>query len=386
MTQTADVLVIGGGILGCAAAYYLARRGLAIIVVDKGDLASEATGATTAGITLQNRPPDRFPFYQAAAACWPALGDELDDDLGYVRCGSLMVATGEEDAEHVQQRVRDLKALGLDADLLTVVEARSLAPWLGEGLPAVSFCPSDGYVDPQRPPRAFAAAAVRHGARILPHHPVQALRRGRDGVFRALTPQGEIQAGKVVNAAGAWAGRIAGTLDVSLPVSLDPLQAMATAPTPAWLDRVVLHISGKLTLKRNQSGRVVIGGGWQAEGDLDDGQQRLRPQERAANLALAYRAVPALQQLPIEREWVGLEGRSPDRYPFFGEVRSVPGFFLLACAHGGFTLSPLLGRQLADLMVDGCTTFPMEQFTCRQFLEAQVDDAADARVSIVGEP
>ncbi|MFN8458248.1 MAG: FAD-binding oxidoreductase [Anaerolineae bacterium] len=367
MIQT-DVLVIGGGILGCAAAYYLAKRGVSVALVDKGPLASEATGATTAGLTLQNRSPERFPFYCAAAERWPSLSDELGADLGYNRCGSITVANTPDEFTCLQGEARGLRALGLEIELLGPTEAKKLAPWLTDNLAGVSYCPVDAFTEPNLPAPAFAAAAERQGAALLPHHPVEALQLEDKQSFRATTPQGDISAHRVVNAAGAWAGRIAAMLGVTLPISLEPLQAMTTQATTPWLDKVVLHTNRKLTLKQNQNGRIMIGGGWIAQGDLDGGLQGLLPQNRAANLQIACGAVPKLAELQVEHSWVGLEGRSPDRLPFFGQVKAVPGFFMLACVHGGFTLAPLLGDQLAELMLTGKTSFPMRPFTCREFL------------------
>lgn len=368
MVRQADVLIIGGGILGCAAAYYLSKQDVSVILVDKGPLASEATGATTAGLTLQNRTPERFPFYQAAAAYWPTLGDELGMDLGFTRCGSVTVANTGEEFERLKAKARSLQALGLEVECLGPSEAKAIAPWLTDDLAGATYCPVDSFTEPGLPPQAFAAAAERHGAILLPYHPVESLKPDTGRGFRATTSKGEISARKVVNAAGAWAGRIAEMLGVTLPISLDPLQAMVTEAMQPWLDRVVLHVSGKLTLKQNQNGRIMIGGGWSGKGDLDDGPKELLSENQASNLQVAYASVPIMAELKIEQKWVGLEGRSPDRYPFFGQVADVPGFYMLACAHGGFTLSPLLGSQLAELMLEGRTSFPMQEFTCKEFL------------------
>jgi len=367
MTRQADVLIIGGGILGCAATYYLSKQNVSVILADKGPLASEATGATTAGLTLQNRTPDRFPFYQAAAAYWSTLGDELDMDLGFTQCGSVAVANTSEEFERLRAKVQPLQALGLEVECLGPAEAKALAPWLTDNLAGVTHCPVDGFVEPQLPAQAFAAAAEQNGATLLPNHPVQTIKKVKQG-FRVTTAHGKINVEKIVNAAGAWAGRVAEMLGVKLPISLDPLQAMATETRPQWLDKVVLHAGGKLTMKQNQNGQVVIGGGWQAQGDLDGSPKRLRPEHETANLELAYATIPQLAKLKIEQKWVGLEGRSPDRFPFFGEVAAVPEFYMLACAHGGFSLSPLLGSQLAELMIEGRTSFSMQEFTCKEFL------------------
>ncbi len=106
-----------------------------------------------------------------------------------------------------------------------------------------------------------------------------------------------------------------------------------------------------------------MGGGWPARGDVKDNSRSPDPENQSACLEVAYGAVPGLAELEVVETWVGLEGRTSDRSPFFGEMQSLPGFYLLACAPGGFTLSPLMGEQLAELIVEGTTTFPMADFT-----------------------
>jgi glycine/D-amino acid oxidase-like deaminating enzyme len=363
-----DILVIGGGILGCATATFLTRKGASVIVVDKGKLANEATRATTAGITLQNRTPDRLPFYRAAAQYWPSLGEMLEADLGYTQSGSLAVAHTAVEFDRLQEEVKSLQQLNLEVECLSASEAKAIAPWLADDIAGATYCPGDGFVEPDRPAQAFVEAAQRHGATFLPDHPVKAIQVNGPSGFRTETVNGEISSHIIVNAAGAWAGRIAAMVGVELQVTLDPLQAMATEPAEPWLDMIVLHASKKLTMKQNQNGRVVIGGGWKAEGSLDGAEPQLIEANRIGNLSLAQASVPRINHLRIERQWCGLEGRSPDRYPFFGEVTAVPGFFLLACVHGGLTMSPLLGEQLAELIVDGRLSFPMWEYTSRSFL------------------
>ena len=174
MHQT-DVLIIGGGILGCAAAYYLARQGVSVIVADKGSLAGEATGASTAGLTLQNRSPSRLPFYEAAAQHWPSLGDELGADLGYIQCGSLTVAHTADEFERLRAEVASLQTLGLEVECISQGEANSMTPWIAEDIAGVGYCPLDGFVEPDAPPKAFIDAAGRYDAVFLPDHAVTAI-------------------------------------------------------------------------------------------------------------------------------------------------------------------------------------------------------------------
>ncbi len=367
--READALVIGGGILGCAAAYYLAKRGAQVALVEKGELAAEATGASTAGITLQYRTPERLPFYQEAARYWARLEDELNADLGYKRCGSLTVTHTPDEFAQRTAEVRQLRALGLKVEMLSAAETKKIAPWISRDLSGSSFCPEDGFAEATLAPKAYAAGTQRLGGTVLSNCPVESLRRDGERGFRAITPRGEITARVVVNAAGAWAGKVAEMLGVTLPVTMDPLHGLATESTPQWMDKIVLHVSRKLTVKQMRGGRVIIGGGWMAVGDLDGGPRALLPENRETNLSMAYAAVPRLAELRLESSWVGLEGRSPDRYPLFGEVAAAPGFYILACVHGGFTLGPLLGDQLAELIVEGRTSFDMGQYTCREFQE-----------------
>ncbi len=373
LSQT-DILIIGGGILGCSAAYYLVKRGVSVTVVDRGLLANEATGATTAGLTLQNRAPMRFAVYRAAIAYWSTLTQELNTDLGYVKPGSLMVAHTGEEVACLEQRAEQLGGLGLNVQLLPASEAKQMAPWLSDEVARVAYCPDDGFAEPTLLPQAFVNSARHHGATFMTNTIVTSLRQAAKIGFVATTSQGEIRAQRIVNAAGAWAGQIATMLGVNLPITFNPLQAMMTEARPPWLDKVVLHAGRKLTLKQNREGRVVIGGGWRAQGQLNGRNKRLLPEHRAGNLAVAHQSVPKTADLKIEKEWVGIEGRSPDRLPFFGEVADVPGLYMLACVHGGFTLSPLLGDQLAELITENRTSFPMRKFTSQAFLPLTTKD------------
>ena len=361
-----EVLIIGGGVLGCSSAYYLSKLGMSVILVERGAMWSEATGATTAGITLQNKPMDRIPFYREAADRWIVLEEELGLPVGYDRCGSVMVADTVEQMSNFQQQLPKFRKVGLEVELLSASETRDMASWVTHELTGSLYCPVDGHAEPKLAPQAFAQAAKQQGAVLLSDEKVLKIYMDSQPRFRIITSHGEIGVDKVINAAGAWAGFVANMLDISLPISFQPLQAMVLRSSTQWLDKVVLHASNQLTAKQIGDGSILIGGGWSAKGDVKDDTKSPDFQNRRDCLELAYATVPCLSELDLVETWVGLEGRTSNQVPFFGEIQSVPGFYMLACAPGGFTLSPLMGEQLAELIVEGSTSFPMTNFTRAQ--------------------
>ncbi len=358
-----EVLIIGGGVLGCSSAYYLSKRGMSVILVERGELCSEATGATTAGITVQNKPMDRIPFYREAADRWMMLEEELGFPVGYDRCGSVMVADTVEQMSGFQKRLPEFKKVGLEVELLSASETRDMSGWVTDELAGSLYCPVDGHAEPKIAPQAFAQAAKQQGAVLLSNEKVVKIYVDGQSRFRIVTSQGEISVDKIINAAGAWAGFVSEMLDISLPVSFEPLQSMVFRSSTQWLDKVVLHASNQLTVKQIGDGSILIGGGWSGKGDIKNDTKSPDFQNRSACLELAYATVPRLSELELVKTLVGLEGRTSDRFPFFGEIQSVPGFYMLACAPGGFTLSPLMSEQLAELIVERSTRFPMTNFT-----------------------
>ena len=178
-TGTTEVVVIGGGISGTAAAYELARAGAKVTLLEQGSLASMASGWTLAGVRQSGRHPAELPLATAAVARWEQLGEELGADVEYRREGNLRLARSPEEVPVIQTIVAEQRDLGLDLTYLPDNAAvREIAPAIAESVLAASYCPTDGHANPIATVQAFAVAATRHGATLHTETAVTAIDAG----------------------------------------------------------------------------------------------------------------------------------------------------------------------------------------------------------------
>jgi len=368
-----EILIVGAGVLGTGCAWRLARAGRRVVLVDKGDVGREASGSNAGGIQLVLTALDLLPYELEARRLWESLGDELDADLGLVACGGLRVAETEADLSAMAELVPAQRALGLDVRILSRHETARLVPALAPEIAGAIYCAQDGFAASRVLPMAMAQAAARSGAVVLPFHPVHAIARRSSG-FLVRAGDMEIEADVVVNAAGAWAGRIAAMAGVALPVAPDIQQVHVTDPLPPLLPHIYSHAAKNLTIKQFTQGNVAIGGGRTGLGGPDCALQQPTLVSTACNLADAVRLFPALRDAQLLRSWAGVEGRSPDQLPYLGPAAPQGDFFVLACSKCGFSLNPILTLLLSELILHGRTALPIAPFTPTRY----ADRAGDA--------
>ncbi len=223
-----------------------------------------------------------------------------------------------------------------------------MEPALKPGLLGAAFCPLEGKINPLLANQAVLDAARAAGARVLPRTEVSGISRNGPG-FLVATQSGAIRAGRVVNAAGAWAARIAAMLGSRIPVFGAPLQMIVTEPATPGLARLLAHVGRHLTLKQTASGGFVIGGGWTAGLDPVHGHPRPLRESLAGNLYVACRLLPPLGNLHVVRSWAAMN-IDIDGAPILGEDPEIPNLFHAVGANG-YTLGPLLGHVTAQLIL-----------------------------------
>jgi sarcosine oxidase, subunit beta len=376
----ADVLVVGGGISGCAVSYYLALAGHSVLLAEEHDLNTAASGRNAGSLhgQLQFEPyctygsqwsVDYLPalrFLNDSLAIWAGLGEELGTDLEVSTRGGLLVADTEEDAARVAEKVSLEAAHGFPAELVTGSALRSLAPYVSDTMVAAEYCASEGKVNPLLAAPAFARAARRHGATILTGTRVLTI-SPQAGGFEVTTCGPAIRCAKVVLAAGGPTRDLAAQLGITLPITDEPVQVHATEPMAPVIPHLVYYAGGRLTLKQARSGTLLIGGGWPASVPADTGYPTVSTASMRQNLRVAAQVAPWLSPVRVIRAWAGVGNATPDLRPLIGEIPGVPGAFAGSFPHMGLTAGPLLGQVLAALVAGRDPGRTLDSFALDRF-------------------
>lgn len=382
-----DVLVIGGGLLGCALAHHLTRAGATVALVEKDQLNRHASGQNAGSLHFQleyrmiqhgpevaARAAEALPLHLDAMRAWASLEDDIGEPCGIRRRGGLMLAETPEQLELLAQKTALERAHGLDVRVLETDETHALAPYLSDHVLGAAWCPGEGKANPRLVTHAYARAAARNGAHIAAGTGLRALRHDGREWIATVTQDGRerpMRARAVVIAAGIWTAQVAAMADVRLPVVPVALSMTVTAATAPLVPHLVQHVGRRLSLKQTEEGNVLVGGGWPAKfvhhgGDLDLDE---RPELRLDSVfgsADAARVVPAVQQLPVLRIWSGATSLTPDQLPLLGAVPRRPDLYV-ATGGSAFTLGPTYSRLLAQQVLTGRTELPIGDYSPARF-------------------
>lgn len=346
-----DVLVVGAGLAGLAAAHALATRGARVTVLERDIAGRHASTLNAGGVRRTNRHPAELPLTNRAFALWPTLAERLGADVGYRVTGHLVVAEDEDELARLDARAAHVGRLGFTHErMLDRAEVRALVPAIAPHIVGGLWGEDDGHADPRAAVAAFRDAAERAGARILECTSLLGLRRA-DGAWRAETTAGTVNTPVLVNCAGAWGGEVAAMAGEKLSVEQRAPMALTLAPRPRFVRPVVQTLTRRLSLKQFDDGRVMIGGGHRARLD-QPGMPAASAAEAEANLATARSIFPgALAGAEPARVWAGTEAYAPDGIAILGAAERVDGLVHGFCFSGhGFAPAPAVGEVLADLV------------------------------------
>ena len=356
--QSAEVVIIGGGVRGLAIAYFLSRAKVDVLLVEKRFIASGASGLNMGYVNISAKKPAYYTrFSKMSADLYSEFNAALGGDIEYERNGSVFVAESEAAMQDLARVVAERNAVpGLDMELLGIEELRRLEPALSPDLAGGFWSPADGGVNPLKLTRALAREAVRLGARILTGTEVRDIQVQSGRIEAVHTSRLSIATHVVVNAAGIHVPRIADMVGLRVPVRPERGQVVITEALPRVLRRTVGDY------KQFAEGQVLIG---TTNEDAGENTQITSPMI-ADRVSRALRIIPALHAARGIRFAAALRPMPPDRLPIYQKMEGVSDFYV-AVGHSGMTLAPITGQIFTDWITRGRSAYDLSAYGVERF-------------------
>jgi sarcosine oxidase, subunit beta len=354
MTRLADAIIVGGGIHGCSTALHLCLAGLKPVLIEKDYAGRHASGVNAGGVRQLARDVAEIPLSIRSMGIWEKIEVLVDDDCGFESNGQVLVAENDTELAACRTRVADLNARGFThEELLDTAELRRLVPAVAESCPGGIVSRRDGAAQPARTTTAFRRKAQALGATVREGVAATNIRK-EDGLWRVDAGGDSYAAPVLVNAAGAWAGRIAASLGEPVPVETVAPMLMITSPVAHFIDPVVILRGRKLSFKQFPNGTVLIGGGHLATADQDRNETVLDWRKLTESAQTVFELFSVMRSASIVRAWAGIEARTSDELPIIGPSARHEGLYhQFGFSAHGFQLGPGAGAVMAELIVNG---------------------------------
>jgi sarcosine oxidase subunit beta len=373
--KTADIVIIGGGVMGASAAYHLARSGARnIVVLEKEEFfGTGATGRCAGGVRYQFSTEINVRLSLESLPMIERFEEEIGQDVNYRQCGYLLIATNERDASTFKQNVQMQNRLGVETQFLSGEEVRARLPFMKfEDALAGTFNPKDGIVDPNSVVAGYIAAAQKSGVRALTRAEVTGIRVRANTIEAVETTRGTIQTAMVLNAAGPWAGLIGQMAGVQIPIVPLRRQMFTTNPLPEIPADFpfVIDFAQSLYFHREGEGLLI---GMSNQNERPGFDQSVDQQFEFVNLEAAIERMPLLEGASRASHWAGLYEVTPDAHPIFGGS-PVKGFAICTGFSGhGFMHGPVAGRLMSEYILDGrFSTIDVSMLDLARFREGRL--------------
>ncbi len=424
LPNEADVVVIGGGIVGASIAWEIAKRHGNVVLLEKGQIGFEQSSRAWGFVRQQGRDPSEVPMMMAGNRIWQELQAELGEDIEWVQAGNLKIAYDEERLEELRDWMPIAREFNLETSILTPQQIRDLIPGIQGPIAGGMFTPSDGHAEPTKVAPAIGRAAESEGATVVTYCAADRVEVSGGHVSAVVTEKGTIHTPVVVCAAGGWSKKLARTAGLSLPqiqvrntvaetTSAQPITKLGVwAPDVAFRQRpggsFYIARGGRsdydVTMESFRGTRQFAANylknrsmfSLRVGGELVKDVLRTLPGSAARehpfahtvdvepepNLETAWKSLeglktmfPTLEDVGIKRVFAGLIDSTPDAVPVMGEVAEPRGFFFATGFSGhGFALGPIVGRIMAELILDGSTEFDLHPMRFSRFKEGDLAD------------
>ncbi|WP_027167811.1 FAD-binding oxidoreductase [Mesorhizobium sp. WSM3224] len=367
-----DVIVLGGGLMGTASAYFLSGRGVRVTLIERNRIGTGATVASFGNIRRTGRHLSQLPLAHRSLRLWGETENMLGRDVEFRATGHIRLIFDEGGLTDMRTYAKAARPWGLELQELGPREIHARFPRLGPEAIAASFSPQDGSGNPRLIAPAFAETARKLGAAIVEDARVEQIVRTDSG-FLVATSKGRFAAECLLNTAGAWGARIAAQFGEEVPLDVRGPQMGVTEPLP----HRILPVVGIWTrdkdhgayLRQVERGNIVFGGAAErVQVDLEPGHATADPTHLSLQLRAVARLVPAIARVAVIRTWSGCEGYVRDMLPVMGRSATTPGLFHAFgfCGHG-FQLGPGVGDAMAELMTTGRCETSLDDFRIDRF-------------------
>lgn len=386
MTNThCDVVVIGGGIIGAAIAYYGSKSGLDITILERGDIASGTSSKCDGDILAVDKDPgfDSKMSFESQKLV-RELNEELDIPFEYRSPGSVLVCENEVELEAAERWVSQQQKAGLDFKMLNREDLRNESSYLADNLYGGLECSTDSIVNPYLFTFSMVDKAKQYGAKIHTHTEVKNLHKNQDGTFIIETTNGTFTANKIVNACGAWAPFICRMLGLDIPIKPRKGHVIVASRQQQVSSRNIMefgYLISKFGGERQvdpiteKYGVALVMEPTESQNFLVGSSRQFLGYDTKVNhdvvKHIAKRAVrffPKIDDMAVIRAYAGLRPWTEDHLPFISHVEKVPGFYVAAGHEGdGISLAAVTGKLIAEMINEAETTVPVEPLRFERF-------------------
>ncbi len=370
MRNSAEVVIIGGGISGCSIAYNLAKKGVNnIVVLEKNYICSGSTGRCGAGVRMQWGTEMNWKIAKKSIEFFENANEilEYDRDVDFKQSGYLLVADTEKEVDQFKRNIEVQHDCGVPSRLLTLDEAREIVPHLNtDVLKGAAFCGRDGFLNPFKTTDAYYKAAKRLGVEFNTFTEAVGFKVESGKITGVETTKGFISTNIVVNAANAYAKNLCDMIDMDIPVYSERHQILVTEPVEPMQGPMVMSFGLNFYVQQSPEGSFIMGRGDTNEPrDLRVTSSWHFVEEMAKTVNMV---LPPISKLRMVRQWAGLYNMTPDKQPIYDKAENVEGFYLAAGYSGhGFMFGPVTGIVMSEMILSEKPTIDVSMLNLNRF-------------------
>lgn len=371
--ESADVVIIGGGVSGLSSAYFLAKAGVDVVVVEKGLVGSEASGRNGGMISERTDDPALIPLAAESIRLWATLDDELGYPTEFIHQGRIQVAVSEEEIGDLHAEQDVALRHGISVERLDPSQIQDLIPGISDRTLGGLFFANGGHANPQRSVQAFAWGFQDLGGRLYQNTAVTGFTVANDKIASVETTEGTIATDMVVAAAGPQTALLAEMVGVEVPVAPARVEILATAPVPPLFD-IALAGNG-LYGRQAARGNLLFGGGAHEWTDVHLTAEPNKPNTPLIrNIARRLaELLPDVADVPVLRSWAGIVEQTPDYMPIIDISESPNNYVVVTASAHGFGISPATGKAISEIVLHGKSSIDISGLSLDRFADISAD-------------